>query len=73
MYEQVPHLARLDRVAKAEASELEALAQVPGSMSVDAFASPIKDFYMTNPIARASRIMGECSALRNEARLEAAE
>ena len=28
-----------------------------------AFASPIKDFYQTNPIARASVTMAECSAL----------
>ncbi len=27
------------------------------------FASPVGDFYMTNPIARASETMAECSAL----------
>ena len=27
------------------------------------FASPVKDFYLTNPIARASGVMAECSAL----------
>jgi NADH-quinone oxidoreductase subunit G len=73
MYQQAPHLARLDQVAKADAADLAALAEQRGHMSGDAFASPIKDFYLTNPIARASRIMGECSALRNGARLEAAE
>jgi NADH-quinone oxidoreductase subunit G len=26
------------------------------------FASPVKDFYLTNPIARASAVMAECSA-----------
>jgi NADH-quinone oxidoreductase subunit G len=72
MYEKAPHLARLDQVAKAEASGLEALAG-GGAMSSEAFVSPIKDFYLTNPIARASRTMAECSALRNEVRLEAAE
>ena len=45
----------------------------PAQMSAEAFASPVKDFYLTNPIARASRIMAECSALRHERRLEAAE
>jgi NADH-quinone oxidoreductase subunit G len=72
MYEKAPHLARLDQVAKADASGLEALAG-GGAMSGQAFASPIKDFYLTNPIARASRTMAECSALRNAVRLEAAE
>jgi NADH-quinone oxidoreductase subunit G len=28
-----------------------------------ALVSSIADFYLTNPIARASRVMGECSAL----------
>ncbi len=37
------------------------------------FASPIKDFYLTNPIARASRTMAECSALAAGASRMAAE
>ncbi len=73
MYQKAPHLARLDQVAKADAADLAKLAGPGGKTSGDAFVSPIKDFYLTNPIARASRIMGECSALRGGARLEAAE
>ena len=42
-------------------------------MSAEPFRSPITDFYMTNPIARASKIMAECSALKNVQKLEAAE
>jgi NADH-quinone oxidoreductase subunit G len=34
-----------------------------GKIADAAFASPIKDFYQTNPIARASVTMAECSAL----------
>jgi NADH-quinone oxidoreductase subunit G len=33
----------------------------------------VRDFYMTNPIARSSRTMAECSALKNVQALEAAE
>ena len=73
LYEKAPHLRRLDQLSKADATELESLAGRGGEMSAEAFASPIKDFYLTNPIARASRIMGQCSALRRSARLEAAE
>ena len=36
-------------------------------------ASPIDDFYLTNPVARASRIMAECSAMRSGALKQAAE
>ncbi len=73
LHEKAPHLRRLDQLSKADAGDLAALTGRGGAMSAEAFASPIKDFYLTNPIARASRIMGECSALRSTARLEAAE
>ena len=46
-----------------------------GRLDDAAFASPIKDFYFTNPIARASVTMAECSATLAAARgkLAAAE
>lgn len=73
MYAKAPHLARLDQVTKAEASGLDALLDPEGEMSSQPFQSSVRDFYLTNPIARASRIMAECSALRGASRLEAAE
>jgi NADH-quinone oxidoreductase subunit G len=39
----------------------------------DGFKSPVADFYLTNPIARASRVMGDCSALKTGRKLQAAE
>mgnify|MGYP000580435334 CR=1 FL=1 len=45
-----------------------------GKMDAAPFKSPIKDFYLTNPIARASNVMAECSALQETKTLqEAAE
>ena len=46
-----------------------------GELSDAPFANPVHDFYLTNPIARASVTMAECSASLREshARLEAAE
>jgi NADH-quinone oxidoreductase subunit G len=35
--------------------------------------APVTDFYLTNPIARASAIMAECSALANASAKTAAE
>ena len=35
----------------------------PAAMSETAFASPIRDFWRTDPIGRASETMAECSAL----------
>ena len=47
-----------------------------GPLSSDALKNPIEDFYMTNPIARASTVMAECSAVieeKNNSVKEAAE
>ena len=73
MYKAAPHLARIDTVEKADAAAMAGLAGVSGNMSSDAFRTRITDFYMTNPIARASRIMADCSAVKTGRRLEAAE
>ncbi len=45
-----------------------------GKVLKAAFQSPIEDFYMTNPIARASKVMAECSEVVSDTKLrEAAE
>ncbi|MBY0564456.1 MAG: NADH-quinone oxidoreductase subunit NuoG [Hyphomonadaceae bacterium] len=44
-----------------------------GSISNEPFRSPITDFYLTNPIARASVTMAECSRLKRGAERVAAE
>jgi len=73
MYKVAPQLMRIDTREAAATGELADLAKVEGAMSAEPFRSPITDFYMTNPIARASKIMAECSALKNVQKLEAAE
>ncbi|HMM14188.1 MAG TPA: molybdopterin-dependent oxidoreductase, partial [Parvibaculum sp.] len=65
-----PHFAEVDEVAPA--GELPDLAG--GELDAAPFETPIKDFYLTNPIARASKVMAECSAQsRASGRAEAAE
>jgi NADH-quinone oxidoreductase subunit G len=44
-----------------------------GKLSSEPFKSPIRDFYLTNPIARASKTMAECSRMRAEMHRVAAE
>ncbi|OJG00221.1 NADH-quinone oxidoreductase subunit NuoG [Pararhizobium antarcticum] len=63
MYADYPHFADIDGILMGESGEIAALAQKAGEMTKSAFASPVKDFYLTNPIARASAVMAECSAL----------
>jgi len=63
LYAAFPHFAGIDEIAEADSAQIAALAKKAGAMGKSAFASPIKDFYLTNPIARASAVMAECSAL----------
>ncbi|CVI58241.1 MULTISPECIES: NADH-quinone oxidoreductase subunit NuoG [Agrobacterium] len=63
LYVAHPHLAETDEIVAGKATDIEALAGKTGSLVKSAFASPVKDFYLTNPIARASAVMAECSAL----------
>ncbi|WP_374546418.1 NADH-quinone oxidoreductase subunit NuoG [Rhodoblastus sp.] len=61
LYAAYPWLARIEAIAT---SDPVVLASLPGgTLGQGALVSPISDFYLTNPIARASRVMGECSAL----------
>ena len=69
-----PDLVKYDVIAPADPSVFAALAAGGGALERAPFASPVADFYLTNPIARASRVMAECSALRARgAALQAAE
>jgi NADH-quinone oxidoreductase subunit G len=63
LWKAYPHLARLDEIASGSRSDIVALATRGGTPADSSFASPIDDFYFTNPIARASGIMAECSAV----------
>ncbi|SPJ27295.1 NADH-quinone oxidoreductase subunit NuoG [Falsiruegeria mediterranea] len=53
----VPHLARIDEVVENEVQALNA-----GPLGKATFRTAVKDFYLTNPIARASELMAELSA-----------
>ncbi len=64
MYRAAPSLARIGMLSAADAGGVAALAKVTGTVAKEAFHSPIKDFYLTNPIARASTVMAELSALK---------
>ncbi|MEN6541121.1 NADH-quinone oxidoreductase subunit NuoG [Parvibaculum sp.] len=65
-----PHFAEIDNVVPAgELPELPV-----GELDAAPFETPVKDFYLTNPIARASKVMAECSArVAATKRVQAAE
>ena len=74
MYAAHPHLAVIDQIAPGDAGDVERLAGQGGPLSPEPFRNAVADFYLTNPIARASAVMAEMSALRRgAAHAEAAE
>ena len=66
LFEAYPHLARIDAIEAGDAADIGKLAQHPAVAMGAPLASAIHDFYLTNPIARASATMAECSALAAE-------
>jgi NADH-quinone oxidoreductase subunit G len=72
LYAEHPHLAQLDVVERGNVEALVKLAKpVKRARNVN-FSSPINDFYLTNPICRASAVMGQCASLAS-GELKAAE
>lgn len=58
-----PHFAAINGIAVSDAGAIDVLAGLGGKVGRDVFHSPVTDFYLTNPIARASKTMAACSAL----------
>jgi NADH-quinone oxidoreductase subunit G len=73
LFKAFVHLQRTDAIAPGEVEDIRKLATHGGTMDKAPFTSPIEDFYLTNPIARASAVMAECSALAERATATAAE
>jgi NADH-quinone oxidoreductase subunit G len=74
LFKAHPHFQRIDTIAPSDPADIEKLAGVTGAIDKVPFRSPVTDFYLTNPIARASATMAECSALaRRQNALTAAE
>ena len=76
LFEAHPHLQRIDRITPGERTDIVALASrrdgTPEKRAV--LGAAIDDFYFTNPIARASAVMAECSLIaEGSAALSAAE
>ena len=69
MIADAPHFAEIDMVMPA--GPLPDLPQ--GEFDAAPFETPVKDFHLTNPIARASLVMARCSSELTSSRIQAAE
>lgn len=73
LYRAHPHLARVDHVEPADPAAVIALAERGGACERAPFSPAVTEFYLTNPIARASAVMAECAALAHGRLAAAAE
>jgi NADH-quinone oxidoreductase subunit G len=73
MIKAAPQLGRLDTVEPTATAGVDALAARRGTLAAAPLAGAVGDFYLTNPIARASTIMAELSAIKAGAARERAQ
>ncbi len=73
LYKAVPHLAAIDQITTADPAAVTKRAKGNAKLSDVPFTETVPDFYLTNPIARASATLAECSALARGAVPMAAE
>jgi NADH-quinone oxidoreductase subunit G len=73
LYAAHPHMMRVDQIEAGDPTDIGRLAKLGGATDKGALHYAHADFYLTNPIARASAIMAECSALAQGAAKTAAE
>jgi NADH-quinone oxidoreductase subunit G len=63
LFAEHPHFQRVGQIMPGGPADVRQLSMLPGEPDKTPFRPAIDDFYLTNPIARASAVMGECSAL----------
>jgi len=63
LYQAHPHFMKIGQIAPGDAADIQRLAALGGTPDKAGFVSRIGDFYFTNPIARCSAVMAECSAI----------
>ncbi|MEO6380591.1 MAG: NADH-quinone oxidoreductase subunit NuoG [Nitrobacter sp.] len=73
IFKATPHLMRIDQIEAGDSGAIKTLAGRGGSIEKSPFKAAVHDFYLTNPIARASAVMAECSRLASGHMLTAAE
>jgi NADH-quinone oxidoreductase subunit G len=63
LFKAHPHLKRIGQIATGDRALIKTLASLGGTPDKAPFGQAITDYYFTNPIARASVVMSECSAI----------
>lgn len=73
LFSEFSHMSAVGAINSGNFEDVNKLGAKFKALEKQTFTSLIKDFYLTNPIARASAVMAECSALAQSRQTEAAE
>ncbi len=73
LFADYPLFAKIDAIVPGDPADIANISDGGVTPGDAAFVSPIEDFFLTNPIARASAVMAECSALARGHLKQAAE
>jgi NADH-quinone oxidoreductase subunit G len=60
LYQEYPHLSEVNSILAGDIGQMKKKAKIAAKTKNIKFTSAVKNFYLTNPIARASKVMGEC-------------
>jgi len=63
LFKAHPHMMRLGEIAPGDPADIRKLAALGGTAEKAPFVSGVEHFYFTNPIARCSAVMAECTAI----------
>ncbi|MEM9224467.1 MAG: NADH-quinone oxidoreductase subunit G, partial [Pseudomonadota bacterium] len=67
-----PHLGHMDEVVPGDPAAVTRLAALAGPLEDSEFINPVAAFHLTNPIARASKVMADCARTFDEPALRVA-
>jgi len=73
LYQEFPHLAQVDNILAGDIGALKKKAKISAKTKNVILSSAVNNFYLTNPIARASKTMGECVQMQTDNNKQAAE
>ncbi|MGP8232477.1 MAG: NADH-quinone oxidoreductase subunit NuoG [Methylovirgula sp.] len=73
LFADYPLFAKIDAIVPGDTADIAKISDGGVAASDAPFAPAVEDFYLTNPIARASAVMAECSALARGELKQAAE
>ena len=62
---EYPVFTKINQIENSSFQDLDRLCNQKQKLSSDIFSNTVSDYYLTNSIARSSKVMAECSIQKN--------